>query len=45
MTSSRDKKKKKKIKSNQMTKYKRGEFVKLPHDRLEEHFSSLEQLY
>ena len=43
MTSSRDKKKKKnQIKSNQMTKYKRGEFVKLPHNRLEEHFSSLE---
>ena len=36
MTSSKKKKK------NQMTKYKRGEFVKLPRDGL--HFSGLEQL-
>ena len=28
-----------------MTKYKRGEFVKLPRDELEEHFSGLEQFY
>ena len=41
----KQKQKQKQRQKNQMTKYKRGEFVKLPRDGLEEHFSGLEQLY